>query len=140
MLFTLENPATVTAPYGDRFSHVAHVDLGGGRTMLVLSGQVGCDDTGAVIKPGDITAQSERIFELLGGILAACGAGFGDVVNIRTFMTDMRNDLAGYAAVRRRYFTGTPPTSTTVEVSRLFLEGAVIEVEIVAVTGPRTAE
>ncbi|MFC7548076.1 RidA family protein [Plantactinospora sp. GCM10030261] len=135
MSVTLDNPAAVAAPFGDRFSHVARVDLGGDAALLVLSGQVGCDDSGAIVEPGDITAQSERIFKLIEGILAAHGATFADVVNIRTFMTDLAGDLAGYAAVRRRYFTGPPPTSTTVEVNKLFLPDAVIEVEITAVTG-----
>ena len=40
---------------------------------------------------------------------------------------------ARYAEVRRRYFTGTPLASTTVEVSRLFAPGVVVEVEVTAV-------
>jgi enamine deaminase RidA (YjgF/YER057c/UK114 family) len=131
MAVILDNPASVAAPYGDRFAHVARLDLGG-TALLVLAGQVGVDDDGKVVTPGDVTAQSERIFEIIGGILAAHGAGFGDVMHIRTFMTSL-DDLAGYGAVRRRYFTGSPPpASTTVEVSRLFLDGAVLEVEVMA--------
>jgi enamine deaminase RidA (YjgF/YER057c/UK114 family) len=34
--------------------------------------------------------------------------------------------------VRRRVFPGKPPASTTVEVNRLFLPGAVLEVEVTA--------
>ncbi|HEY1919250.1 MAG TPA: Rid family hydrolase [Streptosporangiaceae bacterium] len=77
------------------------------------------------------TAQSERIFELIGGILGAHGASFADVLHIRTFMTSL-DDLTAYAQVRRRYFPGPPPASTTVQVSRLFLPGAVLEMEITA--------
>jgi 2-iminobutanoate/2-iminopropanoate deaminase len=129
---TLDNPASVAAPFGDRFAHVARVDVGGG-ALLVLAGQVAVDDTGAVYAPGDVTAQSDRVFEIIGGVLAAHGAGFGDVLHVRTFMTDL-DDLPEYGAVRRRVFagTGTPPASTTVEVSRLFLPGAVLEVEVTA--------
>lgn len=130
MKLTLDNPATVAAPYGDRFAHVARLDLDGG-ALLMLSGQVGVDDEGDVVAPGDAAAQSERIFELIGAILAAHGAGFADVVHIRTFMTDLA-DLPAYGAVRRRLFPGTPPASTTVEVSRLFKPGAVLEVEVTA--------
>jgi enamine deaminase RidA (YjgF/YER057c/UK114 family) len=130
---TLDNPATVAAPFGDRFAHVARVDLPAGGALLVLAGQVAVDDAGTVVAPGDVTAQSERIFDLIGQILAAHGATFADVLHIRTFMTDL-NDLSAYAAVRRRAFTGTPPpASSTIEVSRLFLPGAVLEVEITAV-------
>jgi 2-iminobutanoate/2-iminopropanoate deaminase len=131
MKLTLDNPSTVSAPFGDRFAHVARLDVGGG-ALLVLAGQVAVDDAGEVVAPGDVTAQSERIFELIGGILAAHGATFADVLHVRTFMTDL-GDLPGYGAVRRRIFTGTPPpASTTVEVSRLFLPGAVLEVEVTA--------
>jgi len=128
----LDNPATVAAPFGDRFSHVARVDLGAG-ALLILSGQVGVDGSGAIAEPGDVTAQTERIFALIGGILEAHGASFADVLHIRTFMTSL-DDLAAYGAVRRRYFPGPKPASTTVEVSGLFLPGAVLEVEVTAIT------
>jgi len=133
MQLTLDNPAAVSAPYGDRFAHVARLDLGDG-ALLVLSGQVAVDDDGDVVGPGDVTAQSERIFELIGGMLAAHGASFADVLHVRTFMTDL-GDLPGYGQVRRRYFPSTPPASTTVEVSGLFLPGAVLEVEVTAACG-----
>src|ERR1043165_4279538 len=105
----LDNPATVAAPFGDRFSHVARVDLGAG-ALLILSGQVGVDGSGAIAEPGDVTAQTERIFALIGGILEAHGASFADVLHIRTFMTSL-DDLAAYGAVRRRYFPGPKPAS-----------------------------
>jgi 2-iminobutanoate/2-iminopropanoate deaminase len=135
MQLTLGNPATVSAPYGDRFAHVARLDLDGG-SLLMLSGQVAVDDDGRVTHHGDIVAQSEQIFELIGGILAAHGAIFADVAHIRTFMTNL-DDLPAYGQVRRRYFPTNPPASTTVEVSRLFLAGAMLEVEITAIARTR---
>jgi enamine deaminase RidA (YjgF/YER057c/UK114 family) len=104
----------------------------------VLSGQLAVDDAGLVYAPGDITAQSERIFDITGGILAAHGASFADVLHIRTFMTNL-DDLPSYGAVRRRLFSGTRPASTTVEVSRLFLPGALLEVEVTAAARDREA-
>lgn len=130
MKVTLDNPDSVAAPFGDRFAHVARVDVGDG-ALLMLSGQVAVDEAGAVVAPGDMTTQAERIFEIIGGVLAAHGAGFGDVLHVRTFLTDLAQ-LGDYAAVRRRIFTGIPPASTTVEASRLFLPGAVLEVEVTA--------
>jgi 2-iminobutanoate/2-iminopropanoate deaminase len=136
MHVSLDNPATVSAPFGDRFAHVARIDFGDG-ALLILAGQVAVDDAGHVVAPGDVTRQSERIFELIGGILDANGATFADVVHIRTFMTSL-DDLAGYGAVRRTLFASTPPpASTTVEVSRLFLDGAVVEVEVTAAVSRR---
>ncbi|MFI5930723.1 RidA family protein [Actinoplanes sp. NPDC051494] len=132
MRTTLDNPASVAAPFGDRFAHVARVDLAGGGALLLLSGQVAVDDAGVVVAPGDMAAQAGRIFDLIGRLLAAHGSGLGAVLHLRTFVTDL-GDLPAYASVRRRFFPGTPPpASTTVEVSRLFLPGAVLEVEVTA--------
>jgi enamine deaminase RidA (YjgF/YER057c/UK114 family) len=74
---TLDNPPTVAAPFGDRFAHVARLDLDGG-ALLVLAGQVAVDDAGEVVAPDDATAQAERIFEIIHGILAAHGATFAE--------------------------------------------------------------
>jgi 2-iminobutanoate/2-iminopropanoate deaminase len=132
----MDNPAGVAAPYGNRFAHVARIDVGDG-ALLLLAGQVAVDDDGAVVAPGDVTRQAERIFDLIRAILAAHGATFNDVAHIRTFMTSL-DDLPAYGAVRRRLFTGTPPpASTTVEVSRLFLDGIVLEVEVTAAVSAR---
>ena len=128
---TLDNPASVPAPFGNRFSNVARIDLGD-RALLLLAGQVGVDDAGELTAPDDIRAQTERIFEVIGALLAAHGSSLAEVAHVRTFLTNM-DDLAGYAEVRRRYFPGTPPASTTVEVSRLFMPGVVVEVEVTAV-------
>ena len=129
MKLTLDNPSTVPAPVG-RFAHVARLDLGDG-ALLVLSGQIAVDESGAVVAPDDVVAQSESIFELIAGILAGHGATLADVLHIRTFMTNL-DDLEGYGTVRRRLFPDHPPASTTVEVSRLFRDGAVLEVEVTA--------
>lgn len=142
MRLTLDNPSTVAAPFGDRFAHVARLDLGGG-TLLMLAGQVAVDDEGEVVAPGDAAAQAERIFEIIQGVLAAYGATFADVMHIRTFITNL-DHLPAYGSVRRRLFpaapAANPPASTTVEVSRLFLPGAVLEVEVTAAvkTAPST--
>jgi enamine deaminase RidA (YjgF/YER057c/UK114 family) len=137
MHLTLDNPDGVPAPYGEYFSHVARIGLDGG-ALLILSGQVAVDAAGEIVAPGDVVAQAAHVFELIGAILAAHGASFADVVHIRTFMTNL-DDRPGYGEVRRRYFPGLPrPASTTVEVPRLFLAGAVLEVEVTAaVAAPR---
>jgi 2-iminobutanoate/2-iminopropanoate deaminase len=137
MQLALDNPSTVSAPFADRFTHVARLEYGDG-ALLVLSGQVAVDDTGAVVAPGDVVAQSERIFELIGAILAAHGATLADVLHLRVFLTSI-DDLPGYGQVRRRHFPGTPPASTAVEVSRLFLPGLVLEVEVTAATAQRAS-
>ena len=80
-----------------------------------------------------MTAQAEYIMDTITAILAAHGATLADVVIIRAYLTDM-NRLPDYGKVRAARFTGTPPTVTTVEVSRLFVPGAILEVGVLAIT------
>jgi enamine deaminase RidA (YjgF/YER057c/UK114 family) len=125
-----DNPATVPAPFG-QYSHVARVELGD-RTVLQLSGQVAIDADGKIVGD-DMAAQAGYIMDRITAILAAHGAALTDVVNVRTFLTDM-DQLPAYGKVRAARFGVTPPTITTVEVSRLFIPGALLEVEVLAVT------
>jgi len=127
---TFDNPSTAPAPLADRYSNLAAIDLGSA-TMLVLSGQVALDYDGSFVGE-DMTTQSEQVFLAIGGLLSAYGGSFEHVVNIRSYLTDMEL-LGEYGAVRRKYFPGTPPTSTTIEVSRLFRPEALLEVEVTAV-------
>ncbi|MEV6107195.1 RidA family protein [Streptomyces sp. NPDC051940] len=129
MLKTIDNPATVPAPAG-AYSHVVRLDTGDG-TLLFLSGQAALDENGELVGPDDMTVQSRHVMDLIARILGAHGATVDDIVNIRTFLTDM-DRLDEYGAVRREYIKGEPPASTTVEVTRLFRPGALIEVEVVA--------
>jgi len=132
MSTSFDNPAGVPAPPAGRYSHVASIDLAD-RKLLILSGQLAVDDEGKLIGPDDMTAQAEAIFDYIGTILAAHGATFEHIVNIRSYLTDM-SCIAEYAIARRaRLNPGRLPTSTTVEVSRLFVDGALLEVEVTAV-------
>ena len=127
-----DNPSGVPAPPAGRYSHVARVDLGG-KTLLLLSGQIATDENGSLVGAGDMTAQADYIFDQVGKILAAHGATFGDVVNIRTYLTDM-DRIAEYGAARRpRFNPDAMPTSTAVEVSRLSVDGALVEIEVTAI-------
>ncbi|MFE6160983.1 RidA family protein [Streptomyces sp. NPDC056486] len=122
MHITIDNPASAPQPLGP-YSQVARVELDGGGALLYLSGQIAEGDS--------IAAQSHGIFETLSALLDAHGATLDDVINIRTYLTDI-GDLPEYAAVRARFLTATSPTSTTVEVPRLFRPEALIEIEVVA--------
>ena len=80
-----------------------------------------------------MTTQADFIMDNITAILAAHGATLADVVNVRAYLTDM-SQLPDYGKVRAARFTSTPPTITTVEVSRLWVPGALLEVEALAIT------
>jgi 2-iminobutanoate/2-iminopropanoate deaminase len=129
-MITFDNPAGAPAPVG-RYSQVARLELGGGAALLLLAGQVAVDDAGEVVAPGDVGAQAERVFEIIQALLAAHGGGFGDVMHLRAYVTDM-GGRAAYAAARQAAMGDHTPASTLVEVSRLALPGLALEVEVTA--------
>jgi 2-iminobutanoate/2-iminopropanoate deaminase len=110
---------------------VARVELGG-KTILQLPGQAAID-AGRKIVGNDMRTQAEFIMDNITAILAAHGATLADMVNIRTYLTDI-SQLADYGKVRAARFTTTPPAITAVEVSRLRVPGALLEVEALAMT------
>ena len=65
-------------------------------------------------------------------MLAAGGATFADVVKVSVFLTDV-DDRPLINPVRQEAFGAARPASTLVEVRRLAVPGAKIEVEAVAV-------
>ncbi|MFI2639977.1 RidA family protein [Streptomyces sp. NPDC018610] len=123
MRITLGDPADAPQPLTPYYSQVARVEQADGGALLFLSGQIAEGDT--------ITEQSHGVFEIIAALLKAHGATLEHVISIRTYLTDI-GELAAYGAVRRQYLTGTPPTSMTMEVPRLFRPEARIEVEVVA--------
>lgn len=123
------NPVTVPATNG-MYSHAVRA----GDTLYV-SGQAAFDERGQVVGEGSMTAQAEHVFQVVSRILADQGATFEDVAFIRTCLTDM-DDRVEYGRVRRKYITGTPPASTTVEVSRLFMPGLLLEVDLIVALRP----
>ncbi|MDX3110071.1 Rid family hydrolase [Nonomuraea angiospora] len=118
------NLSTIPATNG-RYSHAVRVG-----DMLYVSGQAAFDEQGNIVGEGSMAAQSEHIFQVISRILADQGATFEDIAFIRTYVTDM-DQLLDYGRVRAKYITGTPPASTTVEVSRLFRPGLLLEVDLI---------
>jgi len=123
MRITLDNPASAPRPLSPYYSQVARVEQADGGALLFLSGQIAEGAT--------LAEQSRGVFETIAALLEAHGATLADVINIRTYLTDISR-LDEYGAVRREFFTGTPPTSMTFEVPRLFRAEALVEVEVVA--------
>ncbi|MEV5434574.1 RidA family protein [Streptomyces sp. NPDC052682] len=128
MQVTLDNPASAPQPLSPYYSQVARVGNADGSALLFLSGQIAEGAT--------LAEQTRGVFETVAALLKAHGATLADVVSIRTYLTDISR-LEEYGAVRRQYLTGTPPTSMTFEVPRLFRPEALVEVEVVAAVPAR---
>ena len=100
--------------------------------LLFVSGCLPVNGDGQLVGEGDVVAQADRVFENIRSVLAAAGASPSDVVKVTVFLTDV-DDRPAINPVRQRFFGETRPASTLVEVSRLAIDGARIEVEAVAV-------
>ena len=99
--------------------------------LLFVSGCVAVDGDGALVGGDDVVAQAEQVVANLRAVLAAAGAGIADVVKVTVFLTDV-DDREAVNGVRRRVFGDVRPASTLVEVSRLAVPGARVEIEAVA--------
>ena len=100
--------------------------------LLFVSGVVPVDRDGNLVGGNDVVAQARAVFENMRAVLAAAGAGPADVVKVTVFLTDV-DDRPSINSVRQEFFGETRPASTLVEISRLAVPGAKIEVEAVAV-------
>ena len=108
------------------------VDVPPGHRLVYLSGQVPLDSTGALRGGSDFRSQAKQVFENLRSGLAAVGADFNNVVKLNFYVTDVRN-LPALREVRDRYVNvAAPPASTLVQVSGLFRDDVLLEVEAIA--------
>jgi 2-iminobutanoate/2-iminopropanoate deaminase len=99
--------------------------------LLFVSGIVPVDAEGRVVGGDDVVEQARQVFQNMGEVLAAAGAAFADVVKVTVFLTDV-DDRAKINPIRQEVFGEARPASTLVEISRLAVPGAKIEVECVA--------
>ena len=98
--------------------------------LLFVSGLTAHDADGALVGGEDAAAQAEQILVNLGKVLAAAGAGFGDVLKVTVFLTDVA-DRTKINPVRQRHFGSAKPASTLVGVRELALPGMKVEIEAV---------
>ena len=99
--------------------------------LLFVSGVVAVDAAGRLVGGDDVVAQARHVFEGMRVVLAAAGCTFADVVKVTIFLPD-GDDRPRVNPVRQEVFGSTRPASTLVEVSRLAVPGAKIEVDAIA--------
>ena len=109
-------------------SHYADAVVAG--DALYVSGIVPVDASGAVVGD-DVVAQARQVFATMKQVLAAAGATPADVVKVTVYLLDV-DDRPLINPVRQEFFGSARPASTLVEVSRLVVPGALLEIEAVA--------
>jgi 2-iminobutanoate/2-iminopropanoate deaminase len=109
------------------------VEAGG---FLFVSGCVPLDASGELVGGNDATEQARAALTNLGHVLRSAGAGFGDVVKLFIFLTDMA-DRPAMTPVRREFFGETRPASTLVGVNALAVAGMRVEIDATALLPAR---
>lgn len=79
----------------------------------------------------DIEAQTKAVIENVNTLLQSLGADLKNVIDITTFLVDMK-DFKGYNKVYGTFFDHTGPTRTTVAVHQLPHPNLLIEIKAVA--------
>ncbi|MFN8334798.1 MAG: RidA family protein [Cyclobacteriaceae bacterium] len=126
----LKNPEGVAKPKG--YSHAAEIDLGKSK-MLIISGQVAMDAEGRVVGMNNFEQQADQVFKNIKTIVESSGGTMNDVVKLTFYLRDVSN-IVKVREVRDRYVnTASPPASTLVEVSDLFRDEFLLEIEATAV-------
>ncbi|GGD61715.1 RidA family protein [Caballeronia grimmiae] len=121
-------PAGMEAVY-DKIRYAPAVKVG---STVYVSGQIGRDGNMKLVEERE--AQIVQALENLKTVLEAAGATLGDIVEVTTFHTDMR-DLPLFTEVRDRYLN-THPLPAWTAVGAHMLGGAagyIVEIKAVAV-------
>ena len=127
---TLVNPSSVATPKG--YSQTAEIDLGNA-TLLLISGQVPLDKQGNLVGKDDFARQTEQVFINIRNIIEEAGGNMTHLAKLNIFIRDI-SKIQVVRDVRDKFVnTKTPPASTLVEVSKLYRDDVMIEIEATAV-------
>jgi 2-iminobutanoate/2-iminopropanoate deaminase len=113
----------------DPISHFTDAVRAGG--FLHVSGIVAVDGQGRLVGGDDVVAQTRQVLDNMRVVLAAGRCRFEDVVKVTIFLTDI-DDRPKINPLRQEAFGATRPASTLVEVPRLAVPGAKVEIECIA--------
>ena len=125
------NPPALTKPSG-----YAHGVLTEGGRLVFISGQPGMNASGQVESPGDLVAQFARALANVQSVVEAAGGALTDIVKLTIYIQDKDAYKANFHALGvtwRSFFGRYYPAITLIEVSNLFDDGALIEVDGIAV-------
>jgi 2-iminobutanoate/2-iminopropanoate deaminase len=103
---------------------------GPGRFVFV-SGLTSRGAGGEIQALGDVAGQAEQILRTMRALMAEAGGTLRDIVQIRTYITDIET-WPHVEEVWRRHWPERFPASTLVQVSRLFDVRQLIETDAIA--------
>lgn len=121
--------AKVVAGKAKPLGKYPHVKRAG--DFLFVSGTSSRREDNTIAGVGDIRVQTRAVLENIRDILASAGASLADVVEITTFLVDIK-DFAGYNETYGEFFEQRGPARTTVAVRELPHPQLLIEMRAIA--------
>ncbi len=102
--------------------------------FIFVAGQLSHDEKGKLVGIGDFEKQARQTYKNMARALRKLGASIDDVVSDVAYITDMETQAPSITKIHKEVFGKKPPTSTVVEVKRLFFKEQLIEVNAIART------
>jgi len=103
--------------------------------MVFISGQVAWDENLNIIGENDLAKQTQKALENLSVALKAAGGTFENVVMLRIYKVNYKQEDGAIISqiLKENFGTENPPASTWLSVQGLANEGFMIEIEAQAV-------
>jgi enamine deaminase RidA (YjgF/YER057c/UK114 family) len=106
--------------------------------FLHVTGTIAVDERGEIIGAGDAYAQTAAAIEKVRDAIVRLGGELNDVVRTRLYVTDI-DRWRDVGRAHAEAFGAIRPCTTMVEVSRLALPEALVEVEAEAIIATESA-
>lgn len=110
-------------------SHYTHAVSFG--DLVFVSGCTATDEDGALVGGDDVELQTYQVLRNLEAALVAAGSDLQHVLKVTVFLSDIR-DRPQINVARQKVFGSIRPASTLVEISRLAIDGAKVEIDVIA--------
>ena len=112
------------------FSHATTIEAKG--RLVFISGMTARHPDGSITGVGDIEAQTRQVCENLKAAVEEAGGTLDDICRVDVYVRNMEH-FERIHKIRREYFTGIPPASTMVEVTKFVSPDYLIEINAIAV-------
>ena len=112
------------------FGYSQAIEISNSDRVLYCAGQTSMDAEGNPVHPDDMRAQTTKVLENMETVLTDAGFGFGDVVQIDCYTTDVDRLFENWDLIADRF---EEPGCTLLGVERLAFPELLVEIKPTAV-------